>query len=205
VLRTTSEGGWYEPLEWVLVRSPLLPLDLYLELGEDGSDPQALPTAVHDPRVRRAISVASPALFERLDSEPSSAGARRRRRLGALRYLVRMSTRPTPYGVNAGVSLARWGQQTNLELTGTDVLRARLDMGLLSALIAASRCCVPSSTGPSPVRGGTAGGTPRCPRRPTRPGDGTPLGLYEGLAGLGFSAGRLAAGRPRYAALLGSL
>ena len=48
-----------------------------------------------------------------------------------------MSTRPTPYGLNAGVSLARWGERTNLELAGADVLRARLDMGLLAGLIAA--------------------------------------------------------------------
>ena len=35
--------------------------------------------------------------------------------------------------------------------------------------------------------------------------DGTPLGLFEGLAGLGFSACRLAAGRNRYGALLRSV
>jgi hypothetical protein len=118
---------WYEPLEWVLVSSPLLPLERYLKLGEHALD---------DPRVRRAIAVASPALFERLQSEPSSSGARRRRRLGALRYLVRMSTRSTPYGANAAVSLARWGERTTLELAEGEVLRARLDMGLIAALTA---------------------------------------------------------------------
>ena len=137
----SADAGWYEPLGWVLVRSPLLALERYLELGESGRDPQTaeqeLPAAVGDPRVRRAIAVSSPALFERLEAQPSSAGARRRRRLGALRYLVRMSTRPTPYGVNAGVSLARWGEQTDLELADADVLRARLDMGVVAALIAA--------------------------------------------------------------------
>jgi lantibiotic biosynthesis protein len=35
--------------------------------------------------------------------------------------------------------------------------------------------------------------------------DGTPLGLFEGLAGLGFSARRLAAGRDRYGGLLESV
>jgi lantibiotic biosynthesis protein len=35
--------------------------------------------------------------------------------------------------------------------------------------------------------------------------DGTPLGLFEGLAGLGFSAQRLAAGRDRYGGLLESV
>jgi thiopeptide-type bacteriocin biosynthesis protein len=125
---------WYEPLDWVLVRSPLLPLARYLELGELGDD--ELPAALDEARVRRAIAVSSPALFERLESEPSSPSVRRRRRLGALRYLIRMSTRPTPYGVNAGVSLGRWGERTNLELADEDVVRARLDMGLIGALVA---------------------------------------------------------------------
>ena len=52
-----------------------------------------------------------------------------------LRYLIRMSTRPTPYGLNAAVSLGRWSEKTDLELSSEEVVRARLDMGLLTALI----------------------------------------------------------------------
>jgi lantibiotic biosynthesis protein len=36
-------------------------------------------------------------------------------------------------------------------------------------------------------------------------GDGAPLGLYGGLAGVGYAAQRLAAGRPRYGRLLASI
>ncbi len=131
--RREARAGWYEPLDWVLVRSPLLPFRRYLELEED--ERAELPTALEEPRVRRALSVASPALFERLASEPSSAGSGRRRRLGALRYLIRMATRPTPYGLNAGVALGRWDERTDLELADGDTVRARLDMGLIANLI----------------------------------------------------------------------
>jgi thiopeptide-type bacteriocin biosynthesis protein len=129
--------GWYEPLDWVLVRSPLLPVERYLglqDVGREGAE-AGLPQAVRDPVVRRAIAVASPSLFERLGRPPSSRSAVRRWRLAVLRYLIRMSTRPTPYGLNAAVSLARWGRVTDLELGSREVVRARLDMGLLDALI----------------------------------------------------------------------
>ena len=134
--RSDTPGvGWYEPLEWVLVRSPLLPVERYAEL-RSGTDSEAgLPQAVRDPVVRRAIAVASPSLFERLGRPPSSPSALRRWRLAVLRYLIRMSTRPTPYGLNAAVSLAGWGAKTDLELGSGEVVRARLDMGLLDALI----------------------------------------------------------------------
>jgi lantibiotic biosynthesis protein len=129
--------GWYEPLDWVLVRSPLLPVERYLGLRGEGpvESEQGLPQAVRDPVVRRAIAVASPSLFERLDRPPSGPSAVRRRRLAVLRYLIRMSTRPTPYGLNAAVSLGSWGTETDLELGSEEVVRARLDMGLLDALI----------------------------------------------------------------------
>ena len=35
--------------------------------------------------------------------------------------------------------------------------------------------------------------------------DGAPLGLFDGVAGLGYAAQRLAAGRPRYGGLLTSI
>src|SRR5215216_930184 len=131
----TPRVGWYEPLEWVLVRSPLLPVERYAELWSGTDSEAGLPQAVRDPVVRRAIAVASPSLFERLGRPPSSPSALRRWRLAVLRYLIRMSTRPTPYGLNAAVSLAGWGAKTDLELGSGEVVRARLDMGLLDAVI----------------------------------------------------------------------
>lgn len=125
----------------MLLRTPLLPVERYLELGaggrpgEDGGGDMGLPRAAADPRVRRALSVASPSLFERLARPPSGSAAVRRRRLAVLRYLIRMSTRPTPYGLNAGVSLAGWGERTDIELGDGDEVRARLDMGVVDALI----------------------------------------------------------------------
>ena len=133
----TRRGGWYQLLNWVLVRSPLLPVECYLELG-DGDQfgrEAGLPRGVRDPVVRRAMAVASLSLFEQLSRSPSRPSTLRRRRLAVLRYLIRMSTRPTPYGLNAAVSLGRWSEKTDLELSSEEVVRARLDVGRLAALI----------------------------------------------------------------------
>jgi lantibiotic biosynthesis protein len=126
----------YEPLDWTLVRGPLLPVEDYLALGETVAEGGSrLAAAVsQDPRIRRAIAVGSLDLMAAL-ARPSDAKAAARREAKLLRYLIRMSTRPTPYGLFAGVALARWGPATDLEF-GTDPrARARPDMAWLLSLV----------------------------------------------------------------------
>ena len=152
-------SGWFAPLDWVLVRTPLLPLARYLELGDPGAGPTGAVVpgspghapesaggeaalserwpVLRDPEVSRAIAVASPSLFAQLERGAASRPAARRRRAATLRYLIRFSTRCTPFGLTAGVSLAGWGEQTDLALGRREIVRARLDMGMLDALIGA--------------------------------------------------------------------
>ena len=113
----------YRPLSWALVRAPLLPANVYLRLagtgfgvGEAGQSHDG--AAEVEARVRTALAVGSPSLFdalersERLDAPDGRAAAKR------LRYLIRMSTRPTPYGLFAGVGISYWGRRTDLGLSG---------------------------------------------------------------------------------------
>lgn len=121
----------YEPLDFVVVRAPLLPVDAYCALGGSG-DSRSISGM---PEVRRALAVGSPALLTAL--EKSELPARKSARLESKlrRYLIRMSTRPTPYGLFAGVALARWGK-TNLALEGPPHrMRTRPDMGWILGLI----------------------------------------------------------------------
>lgn len=120
----------------MLVRSPLLAIEDYLSLSPgSGQAASTLAGLASDPLFQRALAVASPSLFEQLERSPSGASAARRRRHAILRYLIRMSTRATPYGLNAGVSLGTWGDTTDIELAAAEHPRARLDMGLVDALI----------------------------------------------------------------------
>jgi lantibiotic biosynthesis protein len=87
------------------------------------------------PSVRLALGLASPSLLAALDrTHPGDAGwARLEGKL--LRYLIRMSTRPTPFGLFAGVGVAHWAERTDLVVAGPPRSRTRLDMAWLLRLV----------------------------------------------------------------------
>jgi lantibiotic biosynthesis protein len=119
----------YEPLSWALVRAPLLPVETYLGL----SDSIALDgPMLANPAVRTALAVGSGNLFDAL-ARPGPSGREDPKTTGKLlRYLIRMSTRPTPYGLFAGVGLAGWDHETDLSiLPGRPRTRTRPDMAWL--------------------------------------------------------------------------
>jgi thiopeptide-type bacteriocin biosynthesis protein len=94
----------------------------------------------HDPVVRQALAVASTDLSHGLRKVEQGNGDRRRteRAYGSLfSYLVRMSTRPTPFGLFAGVGFGTLADTTtvHLEVPCLRRLRARPDMGWLVAAI----------------------------------------------------------------------
>jgi thiopeptide-type bacteriocin biosynthesis protein len=131
-------GSLYEPLDFLLVRAPLLPVESYLGLRDE----QRRAALLSDPRVRRALAVGSASLLGAIDRFNQSGLTRRdadRMRSKLLRYQIRMSTRPTPYGLFAGVALGSWNASTDLRLTSTCVLtRTRPDMAWLMEFVIAA-------------------------------------------------------------------
>ena len=121
----------YEPMSSFVVRAPALSIQRYESLSD-----QALPGPPHlEPTLRNAFAVASPTLLAALDHPPREA--RRRAAAGAalLRYLIRMSTRPTPYGLFAAPALGTWASTTALRIAaGPRPVRVRPDMGWLVRL-----------------------------------------------------------------------
>jgi len=129
----------YRPLDWVLVRAPLLPVEFYLALSSptpaDGSG-GARPLLPPEPRVRTALAVGGGDLLEAVDRAGRSVTADRRLAGKVLRYLIRMSTRPTPFGLFAGVALGRWGPVTDLALSDErPPTRTRPDMAWLLPVV----------------------------------------------------------------------
>jgi thiopeptide-type bacteriocin biosynthesis protein len=127
-----SFHGWYRALDFVLIRTPLLPVEDYRALSAglnllDGPRADA---------VRLALEVGSPHLTDALARPLRGADADRRDgRL--LRYLIRMSTRPTPFGLFAGVTLTRWGDRTDVGRSDEKPRRrTRPDMGWLLRFVA---------------------------------------------------------------------
>ncbi|KAA8882026.1 hypothetical protein F3087_38875 [Nocardia colli] len=125
----------YRPLDWLMVRAPLLPIERYSALdavSSESADAELLPA---DPKVRRALAVGSGDLVRAL--ERPNAEARARLSIKLQRYLIRMSSRPTPFGMFAGVGLARWGTRTDLSIAGAPpTVRTRPDMGWLLDFVA---------------------------------------------------------------------
>lgn len=118
----------YRAAPWVLVRTPLLPAS-GRELARRPRE------ALRDPEIVRALAIGSPTLLEgamRTDRDERDTARVDR---GLARYLIRMSTRPTPYGAFAAVSLARWAPCTRLELGERLATRTRPDMGWLAGLL----------------------------------------------------------------------
>ena len=140
--------GLYQPLDWMLVRSPALPVEAYLALrqglpcaGGDRADDtigivETLERFPAGPQIAAALAVGSPSLFDALERSGLAGEDGERRAAKLLRYLIRMSTRPTPYGLFAGVGIARCGPQTTLRIgRARPKTRTRPDMGWLLPLV----------------------------------------------------------------------
>src|SRR5262249_13143314 len=88
------------------------------------------------PRVCRAIAVGSSALLAGLERSKPTAQNASELQGKPLRSLIRMSTRPTPYGLFAGVALGAWGPATDLALADRPPrARTRPDMEWLLRLV----------------------------------------------------------------------
>jgi thiopeptide-type bacteriocin biosynthesis protein len=122
----------YRALDFALLRAPLLPVESYLDLGATACARNSSSSlAPVDPQIRRALAIGSPSLLDALDrtlpGDDRAANVMEKLR----RFLVRMSTRPTPYGTFAGVALLGWGERTDLQLDGELRTHTRVDMDWL--------------------------------------------------------------------------
>ena len=121
----------YEPLDFAVVRAPLLPVDT-LDAFTDGDNDLR---DVLSSEARAALAVASMTFSDAL-AKDGTGPLRPRTESTLRRYLIRMSTRSTPLGLFAAVGLANWGERTDIELTADHrPRRTRPDAAWLMALV----------------------------------------------------------------------
>ncbi len=120
----------YSALQPVLLRAPLLPVEACLALADDPR------VALADPRLRAAVAVAAPELLTQLDRPDLGARERERAARSLQRYTIRMATRPTPFGLFAGVALAGPGPRASVVVGARHRSRMRPDLGWLCGLAA---------------------------------------------------------------------
>jgi len=114
----------------VVVRTPLLPIDVLLEwtaCGDAAAARRFLVELVARPDVNEALFVASPGLHGSIDrwlAEPDSAAGQRVER-ALVKYVARMAGRTTPFGLFSGVSTGQLGRETRIELAPRAEYRRR--------------------------------------------------------------------------------
>lgn len=144
----------HDPAEFFVLRAAVLPIDTLRAGAGATKDPSrslaSSPSAselpdprlqawLHDPLVQAAIYLASPTLSQRLCdwlSEPSANGLSSFQP-ALFRYLVRMTTRATPFGLMASFTTGCVGSTSCLELGSRDGLRRSswFDLGFVYPLV----------------------------------------------------------------------
>ena len=149
--------------DFYLLRTPLLPLHFLKQFDEMTLSQlgMRLKTVFADPLLQEAIYIASPDLYQELQkwlqgSIMDEKGANKLV-LSLFRYLLRMSSRCTPYGLFAGCALGMVDGTTRitLALPANHKKHCRLDMNYvaeLAAMIEAKRTGkkLPKTAAPKP-------------------------------------------------------
>ena len=121
----------FVPVGFVMIRAPILPIEgLYSWAGTNDrlaeGDDERLRAATEkwvreqlaEPYVQEALLAGSPdlvAAIKRYKNDPDSRKGRRAQ-ANLFRYLLRMTTRPTPFGLFAGVALAELGTDMDIRI-----------------------------------------------------------------------------------------
>lgn len=102
-------------------------LDEILQKQQDNCSQVLQELATH-PQIAQALAVASSSLWQavqRLQSGACSPAQGRRTLASLLRYLIRMSTRPTPFGLFSGVACGTFADETQAYLASPALARFR--------------------------------------------------------------------------------
>jgi thiopeptide-type bacteriocin biosynthesis protein len=117
-----DENVFYEFMEDVILRTPYLPNSTEENQEELLSNEQIL----------EAIYLASPVLCQQLLNTEKKANVKLN--ISFYKYLSRMRTRCTPFGLFAGISVLKWGETTRIQISDDIQRKTRLDMSYLCQL-----------------------------------------------------------------------
>ncbi|MFI6054331.1 lantibiotic dehydratase [Streptomyces violascens] len=137
--RAARQERLFTAAEPVLLRAPARPVPEHPDgpAGPAEADLAAyVAEAAADPLFREAIEVSSPSLAQVLARDtPPTGDALRRAATAVGRYRLRMTTRPTPFGLLAGVALARFGDSASVRWGERHRTAVRPDLGWLASVV----------------------------------------------------------------------
>lgn len=124
-----------------VLRTPLFPINYIYKILDDNFNETEFLKIFDDSTLRESIYLASPALYKRLlDWKNNSISDSKELELLCIsffKYLSRISTRCTPFGLFAGCTVGYFGDETKICISNLTKLRrhTRLDMNYLCSLV----------------------------------------------------------------------
>jgi len=131
----------YKSFPKFVLRTPLFPFSFYKKLTQNAElEEEELKEVCADAIVKEAIFLASPSLYQEfekwLKGEMKEKVASERMMYAVLKYISRMSSRCTPFGLFAGTAVGTFSDSTDIKLLDKtkNERHTRLDMNYLVAL-----------------------------------------------------------------------
>lgn len=131
----------YTSFDNYILRTPLMPVGFFMELtGETSVDDEKLKVQFENPVVKEAVFLASPVLYREIvkwqEGKIKEDKEADKIKLSFLKYLTRMASRSTPFGLFAGCGLGSFSNENNIRNTDytQNKRHTRLDMNFVGAL-----------------------------------------------------------------------
>jgi lantibiotic biosynthesis protein len=125
----------FHPAPFFLVRSPIWPIEIMEKICSQEKWEEAILQLYYENGLfREAVAIASPPLYQSLQKSPLKEPLKTSRSL--LRYLMRMSTRATPFGLFSYVAFGEWSEKTEVSFDPVKLYKkVRPDMEWVYAFI----------------------------------------------------------------------
>ncbi|MGE6537963.1 lantibiotic dehydratase [Bacillus luti] len=135
----TACNNIFEPLPFFMIRSPFLPFNALYQIKNQEVLIKKLREYAEMDYIKEAIAIASPSLLESLKHIHGDLSNRKTQQVisSVLRYMLRMTTRPTPFGAFSGVASGEFKEKSLLEMSHFEQFkkRTRPDMEWLLGVV----------------------------------------------------------------------
>ncbi len=135
---TRTEISLFKEAPFFMARIPLLPSDVFHTLLRSEDVEKEIEVLYkNSPLIQEAIAVASPSLYQAMEKLSSLGEKPKKQALSSLlKYMLRMATRATPFGLFSCVATGRFGENSSMSFSTSKITKhARPDMEWIFAFL----------------------------------------------------------------------